>query len=757
MTIADKQHGRSAPSPRGAINEKALFAALDGTIEPIRVSPLYHVGLLGAAIVMVLLPIIYVLMIILAAYGWYQYLLFAPTILREVRHWSAFLVIAGPLFAGGVLVLFMIKPLFARNRHRSNPITLPQSQHVRLYTFVYKLCDMIGAPRPSRIDVDLNVNASASFREGLSGFTSGKLVLTIGLPLAKGLTLQQFAGVLAHEFGHFAQGTGMRLTYIVRVIANWFARMVYERDSWDDWLDDTASDAGHWSISLAMQLAKLMVWIARRILWLLLITGAAVCSFMLRQMEYDADRYESRIAGSAAFSATFERMMMLELAFNATMRDLDQSWRERRMCDNLPALIAWRETRIPPEVRQEFLKKFREQKTGLFASHPSTSDRVAASARSGEPGIFQTTAAATVLFDQFDTLCRDVTLRLYRSNIGNELKDQHIVSTHEIIQQSAAQEDKNKHLEEFFGGLLSPVRPIFPSRMIDPPANMDDLANRCCEARLRLSEIADKAIAANKVWREADDQRHILWQVQAFRKAGVSAQNIPLQKMGLKTSQYRANDAAIQKMLQETESTLQRHQPIMEEALELFLTRLNLAIAADALTAHHKKSDAATSDDAYLLDDETVAGSLESILTALITLHSAAPLIESNRRDYLAMQAMLSLVQPRDNSQELLAALMAQSQKLHAGLLKTHEILRGAPYPYTHSERGATISRYALEQIPGTDNPVELFKATANMLTGIFDLYVRLMGDLAKRCVDLEKTLGFEPLTLARPNQAPSA
>lgn len=63
------------------------------------------------------------------------------------------------------------------------------------------------------------------------------------MPLVSGLTLRQLAGVLAHEFGHFAQGTGMRVTYVIRWVNHWFARVVYERDAWDvrlqRWSEDT--------------------------------------------------------------------------------------------------------------------------------------------------------------------------------------------------------------------------------------------------------------------------------------------------------------------------------------------------------------------------------------------------------------------------------------------------------------------------------------------------------------------------------------
>ena len=95
------------------------------------------------------------------------------------------------------------------------------------------VCSSVGAPTPSRIEVDCEVNASARLASGPLT-PSRDLVLTIGLPLVTGLDLKQFAGVLAHEFGHFSQGAGMRLSYLIRSINMWFARVVYERDEWDE-------------------------------------------------------------------------------------------------------------------------------------------------------------------------------------------------------------------------------------------------------------------------------------------------------------------------------------------------------------------------------------------------------------------------------------------------------------------------------------------------------------------------------------------
>src|SRR5208282_3052405 len=102
---------------------------------------------------------------------------------------------------------------------------------------VDKVCGLVNAPVPKRVDINCDVNAAAGLRRGwLSAMVGNDLVLTIGMPLAAGLTAEEFAGVLAHEFGHFGQGVGMRLTYVVRSINLWFLRVVYQRDSWDVWL-----------------------------------------------------------------------------------------------------------------------------------------------------------------------------------------------------------------------------------------------------------------------------------------------------------------------------------------------------------------------------------------------------------------------------------------------------------------------------------------------------------------------------------------
>ena len=213
--------------------------AFTGKIVHTKTGPLYSAGLAVVAFAMVLLPLIYAALIAFTAWAVLWHLRNDTWILTGDSGHGFFrlIVYLGPAVAGGILVFFMVKPFFAAKPKAPEPVTLDPAKEPLLFGFVQKICGLVGAAAPWRIDVDCQVNASAGLRRGL---WSKDLVLTIGLPLVGGLDMRQFAGVLAHEFGHFAQGAGMRLTYIIRKINFWFARVVYERDSWDVKLEQTA-------------------------------------------------------------------------------------------------------------------------------------------------------------------------------------------------------------------------------------------------------------------------------------------------------------------------------------------------------------------------------------------------------------------------------------------------------------------------------------------------------------------------------------
>ena len=202
------------------IDGNVLIAGLANPIQPVRRSPVYMIGLMFATLVMVLLPLLYVALIGLTIYGVYYHVTEHVGIMGAAGSGrGAFfmvLVYVAPIVIGSICVVFMIKPLFARPVRNAASRSLRREGEPVLFAFVDRLCEVVAAPKPERIEVDYELNASASFSGGMAGLFRSKLVLTIGVPLAAGLSVRQLTGVLAHEFGHFSQGMGMRLTYVVR-------------------------------------------------------------------------------------------------------------------------------------------------------------------------------------------------------------------------------------------------------------------------------------------------------------------------------------------------------------------------------------------------------------------------------------------------------------------------------------------------------------------------------------------------------------
>ena len=115
-------------SPRTSIVE-----AFEGPIARRRVSVFYFLGLLVVAAGMILLPLTYIALIACVTYAIFYHavehiVILTPAELHGIYSYLAkvFLYVA-PLIAGPILVLFMIKPLFAKPAEQDQPLTLDPS------------------------------------------------------------------------------------------------------------------------------------------------------------------------------------------------------------------------------------------------------------------------------------------------------------------------------------------------------------------------------------------------------------------------------------------------------------------------------------------------------------------------------------------------------------------------------------------------------------------------------------------------------
>jgi Zn-dependent protease with chaperone function len=341
---------------------------------------------------------------------------------------------AAPIIAGVIMIAFMIKPLFARPADEGRTRFLTRQGEPVLFEFVDKLCASVGAPLPRRIEINNALNASASYGRGWRGLLGGDLVLTIGIPLAAGLSMEQFAGVLAHEFGHFSQGLGMRMTFIVRGISHWFVRVVYERDEWDAWLAESHQDTD-WRWAIVMLCAQFSVWLGRRVLWVLMYIGHFVAGFLLRQMEYDADLHEARFVGSKVFEATSLRLRTLNKTYEAAINDLVGHLNKGKLPDNFSMMIMSHAAKLPAGAVARQREALEKEKTGLFDTHPCDKQRIAAAQRDGSEGVFRFEGPASLLFTDFETTCRSVTGDFYRGIFGSRFDTGRMLPTETLLAQ----------------------------------------------------------------------------------------------------------------------------------------------------------------------------------------------------------------------------------------------------------------------------------------------------------------------------------
>jgi len=318
-----------------------------------------------------------------------------------------------------VLVFFMVKPLLARRAPSAQPLAMNPALEPALYALIARICDLVGAPMPRRIDLVCDLNASAGFRRGAASLLGNDLVLTIGLPLVAGLNLQQFAGVIAHEFGHFAQGFGMRLSYIIRCINGWFVRVVYERDAWDIWLEEMGMEAQDAGILIVVNCARLGVGTSRLVLKLLMLLAHAFSCFLLRQMEYDADSYSIKVAGSGATEAATRRMAELGEALDRSYKEMRTTWNlSRRLPEDFPAYLVAQHAKLPAALCQRIQDRLGLARTRLFDTHPSDGDRIRRARQAGDPGVFHLELPASILLSHFAIISKQVTHLHYAEDLG---------------------------------------------------------------------------------------------------------------------------------------------------------------------------------------------------------------------------------------------------------------------------------------------------------------------------------------------------
>jgi Zn-dependent protease with chaperone function len=673
-----------------------------GGIEPTPVTGKYKLGLFLVALSMVLVLAVYFGLIILAGYGVYYQLAHFSQVMEIASH--NFFTLFGWLLvpvAGLVLIFFLVKPFVAGRPPEPDRYTLTPKSDPELFAVISKVCELVKAPLPSRVDVDCRINASMHLRNGWRSLKENDVVLTIGLPLVAGMNMQEFVGVLAHESGHFRQGAGVRLTYIIRAINGWLARVVYERDDWDIWLAG-ASQRIDFRIAIFIHLIRLLIWLSRRVLWALMHLGNLAGGFMLRQMEFDADTYEIKVAGSAAFAEAMNKLEMLNAASVWADVKMRESWRSRRLPENVVRFISQSIKNVPPDLQKQIDEAAAKNKTSLFASHPSQAARIRAAHAMSQPGVFHLTEPASKLFNGFSDLCKGATRFHYASTLELRVKDENLVPNEASEREDQSLAEGESGLQKFFGGVKLKYRPILISSAEPVSATITELTQQICHARQAMEQSLPEVIKANREYEEAE----------ALLQRGLDAI-----KNQSQTATERAE--ALMRNLAPTLGTFEAHAQ----------TRLTAALHL----LHHPEI--------QLENLETLRKEVDQLTVVFRGIGEIFPSLQDLRRK---AEAFLAASHARCE-QSLAKAAQARMSELEPEL---RELMKGlkqwlkeVPYPFDPLRNNVTLAEFARSQVPAEHKLEAFYNDCASHVNRLLPLYQRVLGRLAFIALTVEQTI----------------
>jgi Zn-dependent protease with chaperone function len=723
MSATSVSKGAAAPRIKLSKEEQARRALAAVQVDvPVADTPFAYALAMGALVAwLALITLAYLLLLAFMAY------LFAWHVYQAVDSFgqAPFLLFHIPMaLVGGLLLLFLIKPVFFRAKTKEAGVTpLRREAEPTLFDFVDKLCVATGAPPPSLIEIDCEPNAAARLDGGLAGtLLRRSLVLRVGLPLAAGLNVRQFAGVLAHELGHFNQRSGMRTSALVRMLAHFFARVVFQRDKLDEKLQALRL-SGNDAARNTYRVAAVLIESARGVLWLMLTLSELLTCGMLRRMEYDADNFEGHVAGAADFVRTAKLLAFLSSASKRARGDLAASWEQQQLVDDFPRLIVANAKQLA-EHRGDILKLLDEQKTGWFDTHPCHADRVHNVQQLAAPGLVQCDSPAKCLFADFAALSREATRNYYVSVIGDELKTASLVRTDEMVERRARERQSYKAMQRFFRGHVIGPRPILPG---------DDATLAYLEDAEGISDLTstrDAMLAA------ADG---IEQSVQHYEKSGSTA---AVARAQISLCGLFPVNPAVNKLSRTANRELKRHEPLFVQAVQ----RLPAfeRVARDRLNAALRllQSDAIVAK----INVPAARAESERLIETCRAMEPCLPAIARLRELALSLRVFYGAYNPQRPFPPLVNRILGTGRESLDHLAKVRQNLQSTPYPFEHATAGVSIADALIHKTPDFHDPGETYGCLLSVLDRFYTLAFRTLARLTELAERVEAAIGLAPL-----------
>lgn len=730
-----------ASSPARCPAYDALPAAIDaafvGMIPPHRTSLWHTISLAMVAFVVVLLPLVYLGLIAAIAAGTAWWAVAGLEVFEMTRGRVAVFAYVIPLSVGMCVLPPLIKPLIPLRSEREEELGLDADQEPVLFHFVYRLCEVLGAPRPGAIFVINEVNAAASRQVSLWDLLSLRWDLHIGLPLIRGMTTVQLAFVVAHELGHFNQGASARLNTLIRMTEQWFIRAVYLRDGWDERLTEIRnSDISY--VAFFGIAGQASLWLSRQALSLLLYFCKVVTAHHSRQLEFDADHTAARLAGSKTSTSAMNDLVLLSAAH---VHVLSQIGHLELLPDDVPYLIALVRQHFESEVERQLLAQNEQESVEWFSSHPAHAERIRRINRRDEPGVFQLDLPATSLFRDFDTLSRSETRKFCVQN-GANFDPEKLVPAEQFLTR-VRQEETNFEAAGRYLRSLSVYDVVLPAASLAQsfvPAQHLETIRQVRKRVVALDQVVVRSYAEqDKAW-----QRHATLAVGASWLAVGFLNEVEDPETGQVFHDHGELNIAIKR----TRLALDRLSELTLKVGKLAGARL---FASLQLLRHRKIAE-------QLPEAAARWQEIESLVSVTHRLRQTCPLLQSLKVEQVRAKALLEnwykveqKLKPQDRKESdyvaMNEAVMRERVAICARAMSLYSQLRSQlekiPHPFEHAWANPTLADTILTD--ETDEFLMVLDAE-NVQNRATQILARIYATLCEVATQVEQALQLPPM-----------
>ena len=382
-----------------------VMAGFHAELPAARMSWLFRLRLLLTAIFMLIFPLLYLGLIGLLGGGAIWYLLRMRGLLEGATDAAALAAYYVPPVLGLMLAPLLLKPLLASRYKKEVVLPLKPEAAPVFFQLLEKICAVIKAPLPREVEINFS---AAMARQGHR--------LRIGVSLLSALTVQQIAGLAAHEFAYVTRGGGTGLAAFIRGINHFFSFAVAGQDNWD--LAITAATTGKsyggkllYPLRGAFLLVKFMLWPINYL-------SHMVSGWLLQTTEINSDLCQARLVGSEEFVRTLNLIKVVDFAWQQVIADLAFQRDQSQLPDNLPRQLIGNLADIPDEYRAILAEQIVKTETGDFANQPADKDRIAAARQAQLAGAYACNLPAAALLANFDEFAREITFKFYRFKFG---------------------------------------------------------------------------------------------------------------------------------------------------------------------------------------------------------------------------------------------------------------------------------------------------------------------------------------------------